>query len=227
LNWNTEETVPFPTPIKDIHQIYWFDGVLYATHTAANRLDTWDDRGFGTIRWCGEGADEHINSIWCDGERFYVCEHRRGVEPARVRVFDRGWNPVGTQEFYGLNPAHACGVHNVYVEGGVLYTLSVDRLVLRNLASGETETRVVRDAAHLDYLRGFARSADRFVVGKSQVGVKEVRGEGDAEILFLDENLRLEDVIVLPDAGQLHDIRLLEGDRAHNGLDCPVNFDGP
>lgn len=214
------QKVPFPEPLHDIHQVFWQAGILYATNTAANRIDTWDGEQFSSIHWCEDSEDQHINSIWSDGDRFFVCEHRRGKPPVRIRIFDQDFEMIDTLEFRDLSRAHACGLHNVYVEDSTLYTLSVDRIVIVD-AEGEVRTVNPYNSGHTGYLRGLARSGGYFFIGESEVRGRADRPHGSAKILVLDSGLQLVDSIPLKDVGQLHEIRALKGDRAHNGLPFP------
>lgn len=216
--------VPFPHRIDDTHQILWYEGILYVTHTGRNRIETWDGERSRIYEWSqdrGQGT-EHINSIWCDGYLFYVCEHRYGKLPAKIRIFNLNFELKNTIEFYDLNTDHACGIHNVYVENEILYTLSINHLIRRNLITGETKSSDIRSHKDIGYLRSFARSRDKFYIGESAVAVREDRRKGDSSVLILDNDLQIVDIIRLKDTGQIHEIRLLKNDRAHNNLDCPI-----
>jgi len=197
-------------PVHDAHQILWWDGDLYATNTAENRIDV---AGKGHVKWTDDNI--HLNSVWCDGERFWVVEHRRGVMPARVRAFDLGWKEERVEEFYKLDTSHYWGLHNAYVEGGILHTLSTRRMIARPLAGGEEERTVVGG-----YLRGLARG-DMWYVGKSRLSERQTRNEGNGSVLLLDDDFQIVEEVLIPDCGQVHDIRLMAGGPAHNGLPFP------
>lgn len=218
------DRVPFLNRIDDTHQLLWYDGVLYVTHTGRNRIEVWDGQKDRIIEWTdhpGEGT-EHINSIWYDAGRFYVCEHRYGKEPARIRVFNRDFILFDTIEFFGLDNSHTCGIHNVYIENGQLYTLSVNKLIAKNLKTNQIRQYDIRSHKDIGYLRGLARDDKYFYIGESAVSVREDRRKGDSKVIILDNELKIIDTINLVGTGQLHDIRLLSNDKSHNGLDCPM-----
>jgi len=214
------QIVECPHRQNDVHQILWWDGVLYVAHSGADQIDAWDGAEWQTL-WQGTGdGREHVNSIWYGFDRFWVVEHRFGREPARVRMYDAGFGLVKTHEFYDLAHDHNCGLHNVYLEDGRLYTLSVDRMIIRDLIDGVEGTWKLGG-----YLRGLARTENHWYVGQSRISERDHRAKGDAEVLVLDGRFHVLTGISIRDAGQIHDIRALKGDRAHNGLDCPLEME--
>lgn len=216
------ETVECPWRQNDVHQLLWWDGVLYVMASGADQVDAWDGQTWRVL-WKGTGdGSEHANSIWCDGlDQFWVVEHRFGRVPARIRVYNRGFSLITTYEFHDLAQAHNCGLHNAYVEDGRLVTLSVHRMILHDLING-TEGRWTFGG----YLRGLARTRHSWYIGQSIVAERQDRAEGDGEVLVLDNRFQVATSIHIPGAGQVHDIRALRGDWAHNGLECPVEVGG-
>lgn len=218
--------VLFPHRMDDSHQLLWIDNKLYVAHTGHNRIDVWDGKEAYIYQWLdtvqnGKQAPDHINSIWFYDNKFYVCEHRYGAEPARIRVLNQQFQILKTFDFYNLDHSHSSGIHNVYIEDDILYTLAVNCLIKQNLINNQIEAIEIRQSKDIGYLRGFARNKDAFFIGESRVSIREDRRKNNAIILILDDNLQLIDTIELQDSGDCHDIRLLDNDKAHNGLSCP------
>jgi len=212
-------------PDPQIHQLYWWGGTLYAVLSGTHAVGWWREWEQGRIEWpgryCEKGDDPRMNSIWCDGDRFYVVEHWRDELPKVIRTFDLGWHPhdvvhVGAEAF----DVRWNGLHNVYAEAGALYTLGPQRI----LRITGPSTRITQMSPR-HYLRGLARTDKAFYVGLSLYRpAREDRTSGDGMVWALDDNLQKVDELVIPGAGQIHEVRALVGDRAHNGLQCPIRF---
>jgi hypothetical protein len=221
------DCVPFPFRVDDTHQILWWSGSLYIVHTGYNRLDIWKNkRSIFSIQWHpfftnNEQSAQHINSIWCDHSNFYIVEHNRGKLPVFIRVFDMEFVETALYSFSDINTCHNNGLHNVYIENNILYTLSVNNFIMRNLSTGKDKVFDIRSHNDIGYLRGFARDNNFFYIGESRISERPDRRKGNSNIIILNNSYQVKDIIELRDSGQLHDIRLLKNDFAHNSLDCP------
>lgn len=215
--------LPFGDEILDPHQAYWWDGILYVTNTTFNRIDAWD--GFQTrhINWYPPDykEHEHINSIWCDGKRFYVVEHRKTKLPKRIRIFDLGFNTLlETIKLDCFDKAKSYGIHNVYVEKGALYVCGPDGLIRVKKRVKIFCPSALAQQSH--YLRGFARTKKHFFLGVSEAAVRDKRIKGDSAVLVLNNKLELIETIYLEGTGNLTEIRAVDGpDLAHNRIRCP------
>lgn len=222
---------PLPLDVgEDAHQCLWWNGTLYVTDTARNRIVTWDGKRAGVIRWLpepdGPRRDEHINSIWRDGPLFYVVEHRYQALPKHIRVFSWEFQQVGLFSLAGNCLADGpcgSGLHNVYVENGVLYTLGPYRVLRVDLASGELEAVALSGVIpQQHYLRGLARAGGYFFVGCSTAAPRDQREHDAGAVLVLDDDLVVVERISVEGLGQVLEVRAVEGDLAHNGVRCPV-----
>lgn len=224
---NREGTLSIGSGIADPHQIYWWRGGLFIISAKQDRIFLHTSSTLQEIHpWKKKGEPTlHLNSIWCDGNLFYVVEHRKREMPKRIRIFDLTLKPVGCIELRreAFVKAKPHGIHNVYIENDVLYTCSPKALVRHDLSSGESEPIIpcrLMNEAH--YVRGFARTPGKFFIGLSEVKVRSEREEGDSAVLVLDDEFDVLDVLVLKDTGGLNDIRAVDGpDMAHNGVECP------
>jgi len=214
----------------DIHQIYWWDGKLYIMDTGWDRIAIWDGETTKYVRWIGKDEPHiHINSIWNDGEKFWVVEHRMERYPKRIRIF----RPLGFKCLDTIYLERAlvapksgdCGLHNVYVEDGILYTLAPHGMVQYDLASGKGKVFELGKVwgKGNEYLGGLARTPDHWFVGVAppSSGHRVARWSCDSGIYILNNDFEIEDVVVFPGAGAVTDIRAVDGDLAHNGIRCP------
>ncbi len=233
LIWKGEQhidemkTVPFNYRTDDVHQLLWWHGSLYVVHTGWNRVEVWKDKEqILSFQWHpleteGEQSLQHINSIWCDHSNFYIVEHNRGKLPVCIRVFNTRFIETNVHYFSDIETHHNNGLHNIYIENGILYTLSVNNFIMRNLLTGIDTVLDIRSHKDIGYLRGFAKDDKFFYIGESNVSSKEDRRKGNSSIIILDENYDIVKVIELEGSGDCHDIRLLKNDYAHNNITCP------
>jgi len=216
-----------PVQLEDPHQVFWWDGMLYIPEPGHDVVLLWNGNGIRRVGWKKPNEPNmHLNSVWCDGEKFYVVEHRWTKMPKRIRVLNLRFKPIDCititkKDFIG--PPPFIGMHNVYVENGLLYACSPRALVRHNLASGRSNPIVLHplmDASHCAI--GLARVPGKFFVGLSELKPRAERGTGDSAVLVTDDNLRVLDILSLKDTGTLYEIRAIDGpDLAHNGMRCP------
>ena len=232
---NCLDTLPLPD-LQGVHQIYWYEGVLYITNTEHSRVDMWDGICLSSLYYADSLSLEpyqlekdvlHINSIWTDGTHWYICEHGYKLPPARIRVFDMNFNQVQLIEM-DFAVHDDLNAHNVYVEDEQMYVCRHRRIGIRDRAGNLIRSVFpYGDDMSAFLLRGLARTVEHFYVGESTYAPRELRGEGDSDILILDGDLRLLDTIFLKDAGQIYEIRVVDDmDYAHNGVPCPVGYEG-
>lgn len=200
------------------HQAIWFDGKLYVTNTGKNRIEIWDGEGWDYHAWHLSPCDiEHINAIWCDGEHFYVTEHRQAIkEPSIIRICNLN---LETIREYPIGP----GVHNVYAENGKLYTLAPGNtresaaVIECDIETGEL-THYWHEEWGAVLVRGLSRDKDSWYIGFSRWEPKrDKRNVGDALIVRLNNQFEEVERLLFEDYGPICDVRLLEGNLAHNG----------
>lgn len=205
--------------LKGLHQIGYFNGKLYICESRRNRLRIWDGERLETWNYTGTTEDrDHINSVWSDGEKLYVGEHRKR-KGARVQVFDFNLNLLETINGLGHE------LHNVYVEKGKLHICWSKRgcLLVRNLENQDERHIDLRKHFEEGYPRGLARTRNRWYVGMSRLAVRSERHLGRAAILVLDDDFNHLKTIPLEQQGQIYEVRATTGvDRAHNRLPFPA-----
>ena len=212
--------------LKTPHQILWWGGLLWMANAIPGQVLVWDGVGVKVLRWQREdGFPLHPNSIWCDGELVYVLEHRGPKMPKWVRVLDMDFETVRSIKITGRmfkRKRGIHGVHNVYVENGMLYMLSPSGVMRLEMESGKSDFTVLnRVGSEEYYVRGLART-DRFYIGLSEIREREERAEGGSFILVTDDDFNVTEMMRLEGTGALHEIRVVDGvDRAHNRIPCP------
>ncbi len=227
-----------PTAVMSVHEIFWWDGKLYIVSTANSRVVSWEPSGYMELiyqspprkpdKW-SKNRGAHLNSVWCDGESFYVVEHRHG--PSRVVRFDLDWNWRNTYHI-----GHQS--HNIYLENGVMYvnTSWHHAVAIRDMRKGGERWVKIgeqltwkpeehsEEYVHEAYPRGLARTKDRWYVGLSATLKRGDRTEGDSCVAVFDNDWKLVDEIVVPDTGGIGTggVRVVgETDYAHNRIPCP------
>lgn len=230
LDGNLERVgeLPIGQGISDPHQILWWGGKLYITSANQDKVVIWDGETCRSVRWRKPGEPhQHLNSIWCDGERFYVVEHRHREMPKRIRIFDLEFESVGCIELTGKGFAKTKprGIHNVYIEDGILYGCSPKAMYKYDLSSGEhtpISIGYLGKAAHR--MHGLARVPGKFFVGLTKLVVtRSDRGKSDSAVLVLGDDFVPVGKLLLRGVGGVNDIRAVDGpDLAHNGIRCPL-----
>lgn len=209
-----------PGDFPDVHQIYYSGGSLYAMVTALDSVAVWDGAQTVYRNWTGHDVDtHHMNSIWGDGEHFWVCYHNavtRGEHPSsNVVKVDRTLQQVVDSFEVGKD------IHCSFVLG--------DKLFVGNSGAGELmvldiETRVVEATVPLGmWTRGLACTDTHLVVGASVFAERRDRIYGHGKVCLLDrETLAVLDERVFPDVGAVCGLRVTDTvDYAHNGVRFP------
>ena len=209
---------------SDLHQALWYGNKLYAVdanHASLIRYDGKENRlDWKQERFCEKDDKPHINSIWCDGQFFYIVEHWKYKLPKKIRIFNLQWQCVDVLEIEkSIFTDQVNGIHNVYKENDVLYTLGPEMFIQIDLH--KTIAHRITGPWQC-YLRGLARTDNRFYIGMSKfIAVRSARIKGESAFMVLDDNLNAMQITVLENTGEVYEIRALKGDKAHNGIDCP------
>lgn len=228
-NLKLKKVHPLPG-VNQMHQIFYWDGYVYIANTDFDTVVKWKPNGRQEVVYKASNArrdTKHVNSVWCDGKNFYVCEHTG--RPSRVRKFDLGWKLLKT---WGIGRE----IHNVYIEGGKLYVNSshYNGIIIRDLETGKdrkitaagkwgwSPPEVGKSFRKVAYTRGLARTRDSFFVGLSAVLPRDERYRGPSAVLEFDGNMEFRRKIEFQRTGGLYDVRSMgQLDRAHNRIPAP------
>lgn len=153
----------------------------------------------------GTGDRYHFNSLlWAEGSLF-VAAHNLGRTSFILRCDAETLEPVAVQKDVGI------AIHGLALDNGELFWIS-------------TRTREIRSSAgrayplpREGYARGFAMTAEHFIVGISEFRSRDERREGNSWVQVIDrrQGALVED-FQLPDTGCINDLRLLDAhDYAH------------
>jgi len=201
-------------PVHGVHQILWAQDRLWITDTAHDRVVWWDGEQTGIVQLHpnDEADNLHFNSLWeWDGRVMVLASGLTGSGGFIRSLTDDLVIDVGPH-FY----------HNFYVEDDLLYGCFKDSaqrsgLFRRQLPDGPVEELLFGEGA---FARGLARNESVFLAGCSESQPREQRFSGGSQVLVIEE-FEIMERIPLADTGQIRDVRLLESDRAHNGLPFP------
>lgn len=195
-----------PFPLRDLHQIHYGLGRLWACCSHDDMLATWDGQTWG--RWHPAGVPEpvetphglstdlhHFNSVCSDGRTLDVLANKQGSGTAhRFRAADLA--PTGRVEL-------GRGAHNVWSEGGHLHTLSSK--------DGRLVSTGGLDVPFGGFVRGVVcppreTGLDRFV-GVSSRAPREERGTSDSVLVRCDADWRAVERLPIVGEGMIHDLR--------------------
>ena len=203
------ETAPLD---EEVHQIDAWDGHLYITDTANNRiLECRVDQNSlrpvtshypnGRIE---SGRDSpnysHINSIFQYGNYIYVMYHNLTKKTGRysqIAVLDREWKVVEVID------ENANSAHNIFChDGELIFCDSMNGRLMKHdqvLVNADT------------YMRGLAALSEFWLLGGSAHAKREERGFTDGSVYqyspVMDEVVS---TMNIPDCGSLYEIRLID-----------------
>jgi hypothetical protein len=208
----------------DAHQIYCDGPNLYVTSTRLNCVEVVNLSTGRSVEknWTKYKVDiNHINSIFKDGNEFWVTYHnwtsKSGLPSEIVRV-DCGLSKELEKH---IIEDSGC-LHNVVKIDNLIYTCSSSSHAL--LVYDLNTNSVVKKVKLGYWLRGIGISDDYVVLGSTSVsGNRKGRLTGDSEVYLLDrKTLDIIDIKTLKDTGSIYDLRLAGcKDYAHNNIDYP------
>jgi hypothetical protein len=205
-----ERILSCPSPIRDVHQILYYDGALNVISTYDDAVHRYDAAADKWTVWkpFGETDDaqkniHHINSIFADRWGLLLL----GNQPAGwVARFTHRREPLGRKDFGN-------GAHNVWRQGGELWTCSSDQGALIS----ESGLRI--DMHPRAFTRGVCRIGDCLYAGASQNRTRDVRQGSDSSVLQLDPDGRALRCYSFLGFGMVHEIRTINlADQTHNNL---------
>lgn len=204
-----------------VHQIYFRDNLLYIANTNYDCIDIWNikNKSVQTIDWIKSNKDtRHINSIWANDNYFYFIES--GASPGKtdkkehftpiVRVFNSDYSLAKSIEF-----PLTFQLHNIYIENDMIFSCGRYGMITKKFQSQKYYNIRQKNG----FLRGLAKTKNHFFIGESQELPRKERLKSLASIIMMDNNFNIINTFDLIDTGQIHDIRIMSGDLAHNGID--------
>jgi hypothetical protein len=170
---------------------------------------------------------KHVNSVWVGADSIWAVYHNN-TEPS-VAVELRHANKIEKIREIELLSNNA---HNVYVEGGILYSCNSKqgKITKYHLSDGSIEQIAIdpeQFGAPPDsrFLRGITRHSDGWIIGASGVARKEDRQKVMSWVYFVDNNFAPIIGFPIPFGCSIYDVRLVAADKAHNGLPFPFDLE--
>lgn len=212
VNGHVEDLKVDAAPLdEEVHQIDAWNGHVYVTDTAHNRVLAFrregDDLTYetayypnGTLR-DGKASPNyaHINSVFCNGGLIYLMYHNQTEKTGRgseVAVLQPEW------EIEKIIKTSGNSAHNVYREG--------DQVVFCDSMNGRL---MQGDRSLMDvdsYMRGLAVSEAFWLVGGSEHAKRGERGFTDGVIYQYDpKHNETVATMEIPGCGSLYEIRLI------------------
>lgn len=219
LRYMRTEQIPLP---QNVHQLASYGGHVWAVSPFTNSLigvrpgqpiSDWVE--FDLLDVCtraytgrdGQRADDraHFNSLLWTDSCLYVAAHNCG-RPSFIVTYD-----TKTLSVRSIRPNCGQLIHGLALDGDELFWLSTGTAEIRSSAG-----RVI-PLVQERFARGLAVTKDVFVVGFTKWRDRSDRFNEDAWIQLIDrQSGSAQSEIVLPDSGNINDLRLLDAiDFAH------------
>lgn len=209
-----------PWPIRDVHQIFHYEEILYICSTFEDVIVEYSLRYKAWNRWFpfgdyGEVKDaNHINSIFVDKQGFLLA----GTLPSGwFASFDTNKKLCGAGK-----RSLGVGTHNVWRDGDTISVCS------SNESAIVSENGRIQKVCERGWVRGVAKLGASLFIGVSQNLVRDIRGQSDCMIARLDADGMPSRLYTFLGFGMLHDIRTINApDDTHNGLEfkCDETFE--
>ncbi len=209
-------------PSPRLHQIAWWKGRLYVPVTRKDRFEIYEEgKRVGRVHLSDRPTEDihHPNSVNIIDGTLAVVAHNQSISPSAIYRFDLSLRSIGYAELSDARDAH-----NVWRRDDGVYVLSSKtNRVLR--CDKQLKVKCVCELEPGTWARGLAESATHTFVGLSKGAGKEDRVRRfPGEIEIYDRSWKKLDVIKLPGAGQIHEIRLIgEQDAGHADRIMTVN----
>jgi O-antigen chain-terminating methyltransferase len=208
-----------PFPLRDLHEIAWHGGKLYASCSHDNMVAIYD--GANWEQWFplggslddgqGPGDVNHFNSFFFESGRVWVLAHNRG--PSELLAFSLETHELVERVNLGNS------AHNIWREGGHLFTCSsIDGKLVG-------ENGFVLDTG--GFPRGVAFAAGLRCVGVSAMAERMARDFTTGKLALYDDAWQWQKDIVLQDEGLVLDVRLLPAGYEYVPLQVPADDEAP
>ena len=188
-------TLNAPFPLRDLHEIAWHNGKLWATCSFDNMIAIYDGKHWERWYPLGVGEDEpsdvnHFNSFMFDTDRVWILAHNHG--DSELLAYN-----LATRELTQRIAMGRCG-HNIWRENGqILSCSSLDgKLLGENGFSLETG----------GFPRGVAFDGNTRCVGISELAERGARDLTTGKVMIFDKNWKLHNEISLQQEGLILDL---------------------
>jgi hypothetical protein len=185
-----------PFPMRDLHEIAWHDGKLYATCSHDNMIAVYDGQQWEAWYPLGGpdvGDQNHLNSFMFENGLIWILAHNRG--PSELYAFSL----ADRRQVQCLQLGN-CG-HNLWREQGQLFTCS------------SAESRLMGDQGFIldtgGFPRGVAFDAERRCLGISALIERKARDFSIGKVRVYDRQWQARHDIDMHDEGLVLDLMAL------------------
>ena len=190
-----------PFPLRDLHEIAWHEGKLYASCSHDNMVaiydganwEQWFPLGGSLVGDVGPGDINHFNSFFFEDGLIWVLAHNRGN--SELLGFTLATKELQQRLFLGSS------AHNIWREDGQIFTCS------------SMEGKVIGDRGFVletgNFPRGFARAENFRCVGVSAMAERKARDFTTGKLAIFDGDWKPVKEIVLMNEGLVLDVQLL------------------
>jgi hypothetical protein len=185
-----------PFPLRDLHEIAWHGGKLWATASHDNLIAVYD--GSGWEQWYplggpGVGDQNHLNSFMFEDGLVWILAHNRG--PSELLAFSLETRALVRRQMLGN-----CG-HNMWREDGELLTCS------------SAESRLLGERGFVletgGFPRGVAFDASSRCIGVSGLLERKARDFSSCKVLVTARDWTPRHQITLDNEGLVLDLMQL------------------
>lgn len=182
-----------PFPLRDLHEIAWYDNKLWATSSYDNMIAVYDgqrwEQWFPLVEQ-DVGDINHFNSLMFDDAHVWILAHNRG--PSELMAFS-----LRTRELVQKIMLGNCG-HNIWREDEQLYSCSSAEGKLRGEHGFVLETG--------GFPRGVAFDADTRCVGVSALAERKARDFTSGKLMVFTRDWAVRHEIDLAGEGLILDL---------------------
>jgi len=185
-----------PFPLRDMHQIAYFDKKLWVTCAFDDMVAIYD--GANWQKWYPRDRKDdskdyyHFNSIYYNNSDLYILAHNYGPS----EVFKFRYSDLELKDVFVIGNKS----HNIWESNGYIYTCDSDNGKIVNNNGWE---KIVGK-----FPRGMAVTSQLCIVGLSEEFERSQRGFTTSSILILDQNWNVKSEILLPKEGLILEIRV-------------------
>lgn len=193
--YRLERRVQASFPLRDLHQIAWHDGKLWATCPYDNMIAIWDAKSWEQWFPLGETPESvrdvhHYNSFFFEDDIVWVLAHNRG--PSELLAYTLKDRNLIKRTTLG-NQAH-----NIWRENNqILICSSGNGKIL-----GETGFELEIGG----FPRGYAFDGSNHYIGISELAERKERDLTNGKLLVFDNNWKLKNEISLYQEGLVLDL---------------------
>ncbi len=185
-----------PFPLRDLHEIAWHEGKLYATCSFDNLIAVYDGQRWE--KWYPLGAEDagdanHFNSFMFEQGRIWILAHNRG--PSELMAFSLADRSLLERIALGH-----CG-HNIWRENGELFSCSSSESSVVSERGFRLETG--------GFPRGVAFDAASRCVGVSALAERKARDLNTGKLAVYSTAWAPRHAIELSDEGLVLDLMVL------------------